>query len=492
MFDALTDRLGSAFRNLAGRGKISEENIREAMREVRTALLEADVNLEVVRDFTDKVTEKAIGADVIKTLQPAQQMVKIVYDELVALLGPVDAKIYTVSPGPTVVMMCGLQGSGKTTTCGKLAKHLVRRGHQPMLAAADLQRPAAIDQLMVVGEQAGVPVYADKTKAAEHGKVARGAAVSVARAAIAEAKKQGRDILILDTAGRLAIDEELMAELAEVNKAVGAHQIYLVLDSMTGQDAVNTAKTFNEQLELDGLILTKFDSDTRGGALLSAKYVTGKPVKFLGVGEKLDGLEEFRPEGMAQRILGMGDVVALATEAIEKFDQEETERIQKKMMKGDLTLDDFMSQMSQIKRLGPMSKVLGMIPGMGELARTGSMAGPEMEKMMSQMRAIYDSMTKAERKKPDSLDGARRRRVASGSGTSAADVGQFVKQFETMRGLTKSMAGAGMGGMKRMIGGLMGGGLNRMAAAGAGAPALRTKGSSWQEKKDRNKKKRRR
>ena len=491
MLDALTDRLNSTFRNLAGRGKISEENVREAMREIRTALLEADVNLEVVREFTKNVTDQAIGAEVVKTLQPAQQMVKIVYDELVKLLGPVDPKIYTVSPGPTVVMMAGLQGSGKTTTCGKLAKLLVRRGHQPMLAAVDLQRPAAIDQLTVIAGQAGVPVYADRSKAAEHGKVGAGAAVAVAKAAVAEAKKQGRDILILDTAGRLAIDDELMGELADVNKAVSPHQIYLVLDAMTGQDAVNTAKSFNEKLELDGLILTKFDSDTRGGALLSAKYVTGKPVKFLGVGEKLDGLEEFRPEGMAQRILGMGDVVALATEAMEKFDQDETERIQKKMMKGELTLDDFMSQMQQIKRLGPMSKVMGMIPGMGEMARAGSMAGPQMESMMTQMRAVYDSMSLGERKKPDVLDGQRRRRVAGGSGTAPADVAQFVKQFETMRGLTKQMAGGGLGGMKKLVGGLMGGGLAGMAGA-RGAPALKAKGGTHMEKKDRNKKKKRR
>ena len=491
MFDALTERFNTAFRNLAGRGKISEENIREAMREVRTALLEADVNLDVVREFTKNVTDKAIGADVINTLQPAQQMVKIVYDELTGLLGPVDPKIHTVSPGPTIVMMAGLQGSGKTTTCGKLAKLLVRKGHPPMLAAVDLQRPAAIDQLTVVGQQVGVPVYADKSKAAEHGQVAKGAAVAVAKAAVNEAKKQGRDILILDTAGRLAIDEELMAELSDVNKAVNPHQIYLVLDAMTGQDAVGTAKTFNEQLELDGLILTKFDSDTRGGALLSAKYVTGKPVKFLGVGEKLDGLEEFRPEGMAQRILGMGDVVALATEAMEKFDQEETERIQKKMMKGELTLDDFMSQMQQIKKLGSMSKVMGMIPGMSQLAKTGSMAGPEMEKMMTQMRSIYDSMSKEERRKVELLDGSRRRRIAQGSGHEPTEVGQFVKQFETMRGLTKSMAGSGMGGMKRLMGGLMGGGLSGMASA-RGGPGLRTKGTTVMAKKDRNKKKKRR
>jgi signal recognition particle subunit SRP54 len=313
----------------------------------------------------------------------------------------------------------------------------------------------------------------------------------VARAAVAEAKKQGRDILILDTAGRLAIDEALMAELSDVNKATNPHQIYLVLDAMTGQDAVTTAKIFNEQLELDGLILTKFDSDTRGGALLSAKYVTGKPVKFLGVGEKLDGLEEFRAEGMAQRILGMGDVVALATEAMEKFDQDETERIQQKMMKGELTLDDFMSQMQQIKKLGSMSKVMGMIPGMSQLAKAGSMAGPEMENMMTQMRAIYDSMSKQERRKPDLLEGSRRRRIAQGSGNEPTDVSQFVKQFETMRGLTKSMAGSGMGGMKRLMGGLMGGGLTGMANA-RGGPGLSTKGSTVMQKKDRNKKKKRR
>jgi signal recognition particle subunit SRP54 len=494
MLEGLTERVQGALRNLAGRGKISEENVRDTMREVRTALLEADVNLEVVREFTQNVTEKALGEDVIASVRPAELMVKLVYDELVELLGPVDTRIYTVSPGPTVVLMAGLQGSGKTTTCGKLARHLARRGHQPMLAAVDLQRPAAIDQLVVVGGQAGVPVYADKSKAAEHGKVARGAAVSVAKAAVKEARAQNRDILILDTAGRLSIDDELMAELSEVNKAVGAHQIFLVLDSMTGQDAVSTAKAFNERLELDGLILTKFDSDTRGGALLSAKYVTGKPVKFLGTGEKLDGLEEFRPEGTAQRILGAGDLMGLVEQVKDKLDEDELQRQQEKMLKGELTLDDFMSQMGQIRKLGSMSKVMGMLPGMSELAKASSMAGPEMEQMMGRMRSMYDSMNKEERRKPAVLEHSRRRRVARGSGRDPADVAQFMKQFEAMRGMTKQMTGGGMGRMKSLVGGLMGGGLGGMAAAGrqTGGNPFKTKGSTRMQKKDRNRKKSRR
>src|SRR5687767_7367970 len=364
MLDTLTDKFSGVFRSLSGRGRISEENIRESMREVRTALLEADVNVRVVNDFTDHVIQKALGQEVIKSLQPGQLMVKIVYDELVNLMGPVDTQIYYVQPGPTVIMMCGLQGSGKTTTCGKLALYLKGKGRNPLLAAVDLQRPAAVEQLRVLGEQVDVPVYLDTSKVAPHGQVAKGAAVSVARAAVNEARKQGRDVVILDTAGRLAIDQELMNELKEIYSQVTPHQIYLVLDAMTGQDAVNSAKIFNEQLELDGLILTKFDSDTRGGALLSAKMVTGKPVKFIGTGEKLDRLEEFRAEGMAQRILGMGDIVGLVTEAMEKFDQAETERLQAKMEKGNFTLDDFMAQFRQVGKLGSIGKVMGMIPGM--------------------------------------------------------------------------------------------------------------------------------
>lgn len=490
MFDALTDRFSSVFRSLSGRGRISEENVRDAMREVRTALLEADVNLKVVNEFTEHVLQKAIGQEVIKSLQPDQLMVKIVYDELVNLMGPVDTNIYFVSPGPTVIMMCGLQGSGKTTTCGKLAMYLKAKGRNPLLAAVDLQRPAAIQQLQTLGEQTGTPVYADLSKAAEHGKVARGAAVAVARAAVSHAKATGRDVVILDTAGRLAIDRELMDELKEVNAQVAPHQIYLVLDAMTGQDAVNSARIFNEQLELDGLILTKFDSDTRGGALLSAKMVTGKPVKFLGVGEKLDRLEEFRPEGMAQRILGMGDVVGLVNEAMEKFDQEETQRITEKMQKGTFTLDDFMSQMGQIKKLGPMGKIMGMIPGMSELTRQVGMQGDDVERQMKRMRAIYDSMSRDERSNPDKLDGQRRRRIAAGAGVQVAEVGAFMKQFEMSRDMMRAVGGMGMMGKMKLMKQLMSGNLNALGAPGG--PMLKTKKSGWQEKKDRNRKGKRR
>src|SRR5215212_3324234 len=489
MFNALTDKLSGVFRGLAGRGRISEENVRDAMRDVRTALLEADVNFKVVKDFTDRVMEKAQGQEVIKSLKPGEVMVKIVYDELVNLMGPVDTQIYFVQPGPTVIMMCGLQGSGKTTTCGKLAKFLVSKGHQPMLAAADLQRPAAIEQLRVLGEQVGVPVYTDPSKAAAHGHVAKGAAVAVCRAAIQQAKSTGRDIVILDTAGRLHIDDELMGELRDVDQQIKPHQIYLVLDSMSGQDAVNSAKAFNEQLEIDGLILTKFDSDTRGGALLSAKMVTGKPVKFLGVGEKLDALEEFRPDGMAQRILGMGDILGLVNEAMEKFDQEETAKLQAKMEKGNFTLDDFMAQMTQVKKLGPMGKVMGMIPGMSEMSKQANMGEGDVEKQMGKMRAIYESMNKKERHNTDLLDGARRRRIARGAGVELNEIGQFMKQFEMSRDMMRAVGGMGMMGKMKMMKSLASGQLSNMGMPGG--PMLKTKKSGWMAPKDRNKKKRR-
>src|SRR5687767_9425598 len=389
MLYTLTDKLSGVFRSLSGRGRISEENVREAMREVRTALLEADVNFKVVRDFTDRVVEKAIGQEVIKTLKPGEAMVKIVYDELVELMGPVDTRIYTVQPPPTVIMMAGLQGAGKTTTCGKLAKYLVSKGHHPLLAAADLQRPAAVEQLKTIGDQVGVPVYTDQTKVAPHGQVARGAAVAVCRAAVAQAKSSGRDVVILDTAGRLHIDDELMGELKEVNAQLKPHQIYLVLDAMSGQDAVNSAKAFNEQLELDGLILTKFDSDTRGGALLSAKMVTGKPVKFIGTGEKFDALEEFRPEGMAQRILGMGDILQLVETAQKAFDADEAAKLQAKMEKGQFTLEDFMGQMGQVKKMGDIKKTLQLLPGMGALVKQMGMGDGDVEMQMGRMEAIY-------------------------------------------------------------------------------------------------------
>jgi signal recognition particle subunit SRP54 len=354
-----------------------------------------------------------------------------------------------------------------------------------------LQRPAAVEQLRVIGEQVGVPVYTDMTKVAPHGEVAHGAAVAVARAAVAEAKRTGSDVVILDTAGRLAIDQEHMNELREINTAINQQQIYLVLDAMTGQDAVNSAKAFNEQLELDGLILTKLDSDTRGGALLSAKMVTGKPVKFLGIGEKLDRLEEFRPEGMAQRILGMGDIVGLVSEAMEKFDQEETARLQAKMERGNFTLDDFMAQMSQVKKLGPMGKVMSMIPGMSELSKQVNMGEGDVEKQMGTMRAIYDSMSKAERKNTDLLDAGRRRRVARGAGVQLNEVGQFMKQFEMSRDMMRAVGGMGMLGKLKLMKALTsGGGMSNLGMPGG--PMLKTKRSGWQEPKDRNKKKKRR
>jgi signal recognition particle subunit SRP54 len=490
MFDTLTDKFSSIFRGLSGKGRISEENIRESMDQVRTALLEADVNVRVVKEFVDKVVAKAVGQQVIKSLQPGQLMVKIVHDELLELLGPVDTNVYFVQPGPTVIMMCGLQGSGKTTTCGKLAKYLLAKGRHPMLAAVDLQRPAAVEQLRVLGQQVGVPVYADESKIAAHGQVARGSAVAVSRAAVAQAKSSSCDVVILDTAGRLAIDQELMEELKEINTQVHPHQIYLVLDSMTGQDAVESARRFNEQLELDGLILTKLDSDTRGGALLSAKMITGKPVKFLGTGEKLDGLEEFRPEGMAQRILGMGDIVGLVSAAMEKFDAEESAKLQAKMEKGQFTLEDFMAQMSQVRKLGPMGKVMGMIPGMGEMVKQIGQNEGMVETQMDRMRAIYDSMSKQERKKPEILDGSRRRRVANGAGVQLNEVGQFMKQFEMSRDMMRAVGGQGMMGKLKMMKSLMsGGGISSLGMPGG--PMLKTKKSGWMAPKDRNKKKRR-
>jgi signal recognition particle subunit SRP54 len=489
MLDTLTDKLSGVFRSLSGRGKISEENVREAMREVRTALLEADVNFKVVKDFTERVVEKAIGHEVNTTHKPGEYMVRIVSDELVNLLGPVDTPIYTVTPGPTVIMMAGLQGAGKTTTCGKLAKYLVSKGHHPLLAAADLQRPAAVEQLRVVGEQVGVPVYTDPSKVAPHGEVARGAAVAVCRAAIQQAKNSGRDIVILDTAGRLHIDDALMGELREVNAQLKPHQVFLVLDSMSGQDAINSAKAFNEQLEIDGLILTKFDSDTRGGALLSAKMVTGKPVKFIGTGEKLDALEEFRPEGMAQRILGMGDILGLVQDAMTKFDQEEIAKQQAKLEKGQFTLDDFMSQMGQVQKLGPMSKVMGMIPGMSELTKQMNMKEGDVEGQMGRMKAIYNSMSKKERLKPDLLDGARRRRIARGAGVELNEIGQFMKQFEMSRDMMRAVGGMGMMGKMKMMQALMSGKLSNLGMPGG--PMIKTKKSGWQAPKDRNKKKKR-
>ena len=428
MFDALTAKLNDVFRGLRGRGKISEANVGEVMREIRTALLEADVNLEVARQFCDEVQVKAIGAEVIKTLKPAEVMVKIVHDELVRLMGPVDPKIPFITPGPTVLLMAGLQGSGKTTTCGKMAKMLLARAKRPLLVAADLKRPAAIDQLEVIGGQVGVPVYTER---------GHQNAVKVCRNGIAEAKKTDRDVVILDTAGRLAIDEDLMDELQKIAQAVGPQQVYLVLDAMTGQDAVHTAKIFNERLELDGVILTKFDSDTRGGAALSVKRVTGKPIKFIGVGEKMEAIEEFHPDRFAGRILGMGDILTLVEQAQRQYDQGEAEKLEAKMATGKFTLDDFMLQLRKMRQMGSMKDLVNKIPGMAEMV--GDQEIDEGE--LVHFEAIIQSMTPGERENPKLVDTSRRRRIARGSGTDPAEVSQLAKMFEPMRQMMKMMSG---------------------------------------------------
>jgi len=428
MFDTLTNKLNDVFRGLRGRGKITEGNVAEVMREIRTALLEADVHLDVARAFCDEVQQKAIGAEVIKTLRPADVMVKLVHDELVQIMGPVDSRIPFITPGPTVLLMAGLQGSGKTTTCGKMAKMLASRAKRPMLVAADLKRPAAIDQLEVLGEQIGVPVYTER---------GHQNAVKVCRNGINEARKTDRDVVILDTAGRLAIDEELMDEIAKVAQATNPQQIYLVLDAMTGQDAVNTAKIFNETLELDGIILTKFDSDTRGGAALSVKQVTGKPIKFIGVGEKLDALEEFHPDRIAGRILGMGDVLSLVEQAQKQYDQAEATKLEAKMASGKFTLDDFLGQLRKMKEMGSMKDLIKKIPGMAEMVGDEEIDETELVRF----EAAIQSMTPRERANPKLIDTSRRRRIARGAGVDPADVSQLVKQFEPMRNMMKMMSG---------------------------------------------------
>ncbi|HUT57729.1 MAG TPA: signal recognition particle protein [Phycisphaerae bacterium] len=431
VFESLTDKFSDFFRKLSGRGRITEANVREAMRDVRTALLEADVHYKVVGRFCDDVHAKAVGTEVIQSLHPGQLMVKIVNDELVALMGPVDTRIYYVSPPPTVIMMAGLQGSGKTTTCGKLARYAMRAGKHPVLVACDLQRPAAVEQLSVVAEQAGVPVF--KLEGQRN-------PVKVARQSVLWAQQNERDVVIIDTAGRLHIDEEMMKQAEDIASAVNPHQIYLVCDAMTGQDAVNSAKEFNDRLELDGVILTKFDSDARGGAALSVKAVTGKPIKFIGVGEKLDNLEEFHPDRMAGRILGMGDVVSLVEKAQTQFDADQAARMQEKMAKGKFSLEDFLAQMRQMKKMGPLKDILKLMPGMGEQVKSMQMGDDEF----GRMEAIIQSMTPRERDDPSVIEASRRRRIARGSGATPEDVSGMVKSFNMASGMMKQMAGMGM------------------------------------------------
>jgi len=432
MFENLTERLGGVFRSLAGRGRLTERNVQDALGEVRTALLEADVNLQVARDFVEEVGRKAIGQQVLKTLRPDQVFVKAIHDEMVNLMGPVDAKIPYASPGPTVLMMAGLQGSGKTTSAGKLARLIRNQGHHPMLVACDCHRPAAIEQLMVVGSQVDTPVYSEGL----------GDPVRIARKGVAAAAEQNCDVVIIDTAGRLHIDEAMMQEAKDIARAVSPHQIYLVCDAMTGQDAVTSAKEFNEALELSAVILTKLDGDARGGAALSVKAVTGKPIKFVGVGEKLDRLEEFHADRMANRILGMGDVVSLVEKAQAAVDADEAARLQEKLLKAEFGLDDFLKQIRQMRRMGPLKDIMSMIPGMGSALKDL----PIEEKELDQTEAIIHSMTPGERSKPDLIDASRRRRIARGCGMDTQDVSSLVKSFGQVKQLVRQMQGAGVFG----------------------------------------------
>ena len=438
MFESLQESFGTALRNMIGRGKISESNIREGMQLVRQSLLEADVSVPVVRDFVDSVTEKSLGETISRALNPTEQIVKIVHDELVDLMGPVDHEVPLKEP-LTILMLCGLQGSGKTTTCGKLGKRFLAQGLKPMFVAADLQRPAAIDQLEVLGESLGVPVYTDRTSKDP---------VAVCQAAAKKAVADGANILILDTAGRLHIDQELMNQLNQIERKLNPDQVWFVVDSMTGQDAVNSAKAFNETLELDGVILTKLDGDTRGGAALSVKAITGVPIKFIGTGETLDGLEEFHPDRMAGRILGMGDLATLIENAQAKFDEHELEEQQKRLEQGLFTLDDFRKQMSQLKRLGSFGKLMSFLPGMGQVMKMMGSMDLDADEHLRKIGGIIDSMTAAEKRDPKIIDNPRRRRIAAGAGVLPQQVSELLKMFYPMADMMKRMGT--MGGSDRM------------------------------------------
>ena len=432
MFESLQQGLSTVFRTLRGQTRISESNIRDGLRMVRESLLEADVSLSVVDEFIKKTSEQAIGESVLKSLRPTEQFVGIVQKELVALMGPVDHSLHLVSGGMTILMMCGLQGSGKTTTCGKLARKLKKDGHKPLLVAADLQRPAAIEQLAVLASQEEVGVYTDFDSKDP---------VRVCQAAVKKAKSDGCDVVILDTAGRLHIDQELMDQLRRIDDKIQPQQVYLVVDAMTGQDAVLSAKAFNDSLELDGVILTKLDGDARGGAAISVKAVTGVPIKFVGTGEHSDALEEFHPDRIVGRILGMGDILSLVEKAQDTFDQEEMRRQQEQLQKGQFTLDDFRKMMGQMRKLGPMQKILGMIPGFGNMQQMMQDADAESE--ISKLGGMIDSMTPAERRDPAMIDISRRRRIAAGAGVEPHEINKLVKEFDKMAGIMKQISGLG-------------------------------------------------
>lgn len=442
-FDSLSDKLAGVFKKLRGKGKLSESDVKEAMREVRLALLEADVNYKVAKDFTNSVTEKCIGENVMESLTAAQMVVKIVKEELTALMGSEQARLKTASRIPTIIMMCGLQGSGKTTHCAKLAKFLKTKGHRPLLVAGDIYRPAAIEQLKVVGGQVGVPVFEKGTQKPEKTIVE----------AVSYARDYGYDFIILDTAGRLHVDTELMDELIRITKAVEIDNIMLVVDSMVGQDAVNIAKAFNDILAVDGIILTKLDGDTRGGAALSVKAVTGKPIMFVGVGEKLDALEEFHPDRMATRILGMGDVISLIEKVENELDEKKAEEAAKKLKENKFDMNDLLDQFQQIKKMGSLKSILSMLPGMDRKLRDVDID----DRQMDRIEAIIKSMTKKERSNPDILNASRRRRIAAGCGQTVEDVNRLIKQYEQMKKMFKQF---GKGGKHKKLRGMGMGGFN--------------------------------
>jgi signal recognition particle subunit SRP54 len=444
MFEGIQRGLSEALKRLRGRGRISESNVREAMNEVRTALIEADVNYDVANAFIQRVTQKSIGTEVIRSLDPSEQIIRIVYDELVQLMGPVDHKIAFAKNRPTVIMLCGLQGSGKTTTAGKLALYLRDKGRKPLLVAADLQRPAAIDQLHVLGGQLNVPVYSERPPVNADGSVGKTPSpIDVCRNAVNHASKGMLDTVILDTAGRLHVAEMPMDELKQIDRVCRPDEVFFVCDAMTGQDAVNSARAFHEALTLNGVIMTKLDGDARGGAALSVKEVTGVPIKFIGVGEKLEKLEEFHPERLAQRILGQGDLMSVIEKVAkvqQQVSQEELLAQQKKMEKGDFNLDDFRTQLERLKTMGSMKDLLGAMPGMSEALQDAD----DPEEAMARFQGIIDSMTKEERRNPDMIDASRRRRIGRGSGTEPHEINAILKQFDTMRTMMRQIASMSM------------------------------------------------
>lgn len=433
-FDSLSEKLNHVFSKMREKGKLTDLEIKQAMREIRIALLEADVNFQVVRDFINKVSEKASGEDILKGLNSTQQVIKIVNDELIALMGSTHSKLAVADRPPTIIMMCGLQGAGKTTMCGKLAGMLKKQNKKVMLAACDVYRPAAIKQLQVVGGKVNVPVF-------EEGQINP---VKIAKDALDEAKRQGADVLIIDTAGRLHIDEQLMEELQKIKAEVKPNEILLVVDSMTGQDAVNVAETFNQKLDITGVIITKLDGDTRGGAALSIKAVTGKPIKFVGSGEKMEDIEPFYPDRMASRILGMGDVLTLIEKAQEAFSEEEALKLQKKMKTNSFTLQDYLNQLESVKKMGGIGKLMSMVPGLGGKVNEDDID----ESKIIKTKAIILSMTPEERNNPDIIKASRRKRIAAGSGTSIQDVNQLLKQFDMSKEMMRRVSKNGIRGMK--------------------------------------------